>query len=274
MYRVSRDATPRHDVTAPVSETIVLVRDVSPRIAECELTHVARVPVDPGLAADQHIRYCQVLSELGARVEWLAPLPEAADGVFVEDTAVVVDEAAVVTRPGVASRQRETASMAEALAAYRLLLTLPDDARLEGGDVMRVDRTLYVGRSARSNRAGIDALARLLAPHGYHVEGIDLAGCLHLKSACTFVPPRYLVFNPDWVDARWFPHLTPIAVDPSEAFGANTLSLGGVTLVGAQFPRTEARLRQAGITTRAVDVSELAKAEGALTCSSVIVTSA
>lgn len=248
------------------------MREVSPRIAECELTHVDRVEIDAGLAASQHQQYCQVLSALGARVEWLAPLPDAADGVFVEDTAVVVDEVAVVTRPGVASRAVEPASMAEALSAYRTILTLPPDARLEGGDVIRMGRTLYVGRSARSNRAGIAALAALLLPFGYDVRGVDVRGCLHLKTACTFVPPGHLIFNPAWIDEAQFPRLEPLNVDPAEPFGANTLTLGGVTLVGTQFPRTEARLQAAGIATRAVDLSELAKAEGALTCSSVIIT--
>lgn len=251
--------------------SVALVREVSPRIADCELTHVTRVPIDPGRASIQHHAYCQVLAELGARVEWLAALPDQADGVFVEDTAVVVDEVAVIARPGVVSRRPETASMADALARYRTLRHLAADACLEGGDVMRVGRTVYVGRSARTNAAGIDGLTTALAEHGYRVRGVDVKGCLHLKTACTFVPPGILLLNPDWIEASTFPRLEAVAVDRSEPFGANTLTLGGVTLVGAQFPRTRERLEAAGIRTRAVDLAELAKAEGALTCSSVIV---
>ena len=243
---------------------------MSPRIADCELTHVTRVPIDHGRASTQHHAYCQVLAELGARVEWLEPLPLQADGVFVEDTAVVVDECAVIARPGVASRRPETASMAEALAKYRPIAHLDAGACLEGGDVMRVERTLYVGRSARTNDAGIAGLADALAPHGYQVRAVDLKGCLHLKTACTFVPPGFLLFNPDWIEASIFPALDAVEVNPDEPFGANTLTLGGVTLVGAQFPRTRERLEAAGVRTRAFDLSELAKAEGALTCSSVI----
>jgi dimethylargininase len=250
---------------------VALVREVSPRIANCELTHVTRVPIDPGRASDQHHAYCQALAELGARVEWLAPLPQHADGVFVEDTAVVVDEVAIVARPGVASRRPETASMADALKRHRPLRELPDAGCLEGGDVMRVDRVLYVGRSARTNQAGIDGLAAQLAGFGYQVRGVDLKGCLHLKTACTYIPAGILLHNPAWIDPALFPGLRPIAVDPSEPYGANTLTLGGTTLVGAQFPRTRNRLEAEGIRTRAVDLSELAKAEGALTCSSVIV---
>jgi dimethylargininase len=232
---------------------------------------VTRVPIDPGRASDQHHQYCQVLAGLGARVEWLTALPQHADGVFVEDTAVVVDEVAVIGRPGVVSRRLETASMADALSRYRPLRTLPDAACLEGGDVMRVGRMLYVGRSARTNQSGIDGLRDSVAEYGYQVQPVELKGCLHLKTACTFVPPGILLFNPDWVDATMFPGLDPVAVDAAEPFAANTLTLGDITLVGTQFPRTCERLEQLGIRTQMVDLTELAKAEGALTCSSVIV---
>jgi dimethylargininase len=254
----------------PAAAVVALVRDVSPRLADCVLTHLDRVTVDVDRARAQHEVYCRELAALGARIEPLPPLPEAPDGVFVEDTAVVVDELAVLCRPGVASREQETATMAAALTAYRAVHTLPPDARLEGGDVMRVGRTLYVGRSGRTNAAGIEALRTHVAPAGYQVEGVDLDGCLHLKTACTFVPPAMILANTSWVDPRAFRGLTVIAVPRDELFGANTLTLGGVTLVGAAFPATARRLRAHGVVTRAVDVSELAKAEGALTCSSVI----
>ena len=258
-------------VTPPVRSVVALVREVSPRLADCVLTHLGRVDIDVDRAVAQHRVYCDVLEALGARVEALAPLPDAPDGVFVEDTCVVVDEVAVITRPGAASRVGETATAATALAAYRPLRQLSDEATLEGGDVMRVGRTLYVGRSARTNQAGVDQLAELLAPWGYQVRGVDLAGCLHLKTACTFVPPHFVVVNPAWVDAFIFRGTTSVEVADDEPSAGNTLTLGGVTLVPSQCPRTAARLRAHGVVTREVDLSELAKAEGALTCSSVIV---
>lgn len=258
-------------VTPPVRPMVALVRDVSPSLADCVLTHLGRVHIDFNRAVSQHHLYCVALQDLGARVEAIAPLPDAPDAVFVEDTAVVVDEVAVITRPGVASRAGETESTAVALARYRPLLRLADDATLEGGDVMRVGRTLYVGRSGRTNQAGVDQLGALLAPWGYLVQPVDLRGCLHLKTACTFVPPHHILANPAWVDPEIFAGLTAIAVDEDEPFAANTLTLNGVTLVSSQWPRTAAVLRAHGIHTRDVDLSELAKAEGALTCSSVIV---
>ena len=258
-------------VMPPARSVVALVREVSPRLADCVLTHLGRVDIDVDRAVAQHRVYCDVLQALGARVEALAPLPDAPDGVFVEDTAVVVDEVAVITRPGVASRAGETATTAAALAAHRPLRHLSGEATLEGGDVMRVGRTLYVGRSARSNQAGIHQLGQLLAPWGYEVRGVDLTGCLHLKTACTFVPPHFVVVNPDWIDASMFRGTTPVEVAADEPHAGNTLTLGGVTLVPSQYPRTAARLRAHGVVTREVDLSELAKAEGALTCSSVIV---
>lgn len=254
-----------------MTRTVALVREVSPLVSECVLTHLARTPIDSVLAARQHHEYCRVLADLGARVEWLAPLPQHPDGVFVEDTAVVVDEAAVITRPGIEGRTGETATTAKALARYRLLSYLSETARLEGGDVMRAGRTMYVGRSGRTNAEGIAELGAALAPFGYQVRAVSLTGCLHLKSACTFVPPNLVVLNPAWVEPAAFPGCEIVAVHPDEPHGANTLTLGRETLVGAAFPRTAEVLARRGITTRLVDLSELAKAEGALTCSSVIV---
>jgi dimethylargininase len=258
-------------VTPPVRSIVALVREVSPRLADCVLTHVGRAAIDVERASAQHRTYCDVLRDLGARVEAITPLPDAPDGVFVEDTAVVVDEVAVIARPGVASRASETATTASALLAHRRLLQLSDAATLEGGDVMRVGRTLYVGCSGRTSQTAVSELGTLLAPWGYRVEGVDLDGCLHLKTACTFVAPHYVLANPAWVDPHVFAGLTLVAVADDEPFAGNTLTLGGVTLVSSQCPRTAALLRARGVITRDVDLSELAKAEGGLTCSSLIV---
>ena len=258
-------------VTPPVRSIVALVREVSPHLTRCELTHQGRVDIDVDRASAQHRVYCDVLRSLGARVEFIAPLPDAPDGVFVEDTAVVVDEVAVIASPGVASRAGETATTASALLPYRPLLRLSDAATLEGGDVMRFGRTLYVGRSGRTNRTSVNELGTLLAPWGYRVEGVDLDGCLHLKTACTFVPPHFVLANPAWVDPCVFTGLTLIEVADDEPLAGNTLTLSGVTLVASQCARTAALLRARGVITREVDLSELAKAEGALTCSSLIV---
>jgi dimethylargininase len=249
---------------------IAFVREVSPSLAACELSFLERAPIDVERAREQHAHYAAELTALGCSIEWLAPLPANADAVFVEDTAVVLPEVAVITRPGVASRRGEVESVAASLASHRPLRRIAAPGSLEGGDVVLIGRKLYVGASRRSNAAGIEQLRVALAPFGYRVASVALRDCLHLKSACTFIPPDILLVNPAWVDPKVFDVRTVVEVDEGEAFAANTLSVQGVTLVSAAFPRTEQRLREAGVTTRALDVSELQKAEAALTCMSLM----
>jgi dimethylargininase len=249
---------------------LAFVRAVSPRLAHCELTHLARAAIDPACAQRQHRAYTEALRKLSCRLEWLPPLPEHADGVFVEDTAVVVPEVAVVTRPGVDSRRGETPSVAAALTAHVQVRQLAAPACLEGGDVLRIGRTLYVGISGRSNPQGVAQLTAALAPFGYAVQAVAMSGCLHLKSACSFIPPDRLLVNPAWVDPAAFGAPVQIAVDESEPYAANTLTVGGTTLVSAAYPLTRGRLEAAGVATRVLDVSELHKAEAALTCMSLL----
>ncbi|MGO9803122.1 MAG: dimethylarginine dimethylaminohydrolase family protein [Steroidobacteraceae bacterium] len=249
---------------------IAFVREVSPCLADCELSFLPRVPIDAERAFHQHAAYAAELAALGLSVEWLAPLATHADGVFVEDTAVVLPEVAVITRPGVASRREEVTSVAEALTGHRRLVRIEAPGALEGGDVVHIGRTLYVGASGRSNASGIQQLARALEPFGYRVRSVDMHDCLHLKSAATFIPPDILLANPAWVDPGSFGTAKVIEVATGEEFAANTLTLAGVTLLNAAFPETEKRLQAAGVATRALDVGELQKAEAALTCMSLI----
>jgi dimethylargininase len=249
---------------------IALVREVSPCLADCELSFLPRVPIDAERAFHQHGAYVAELASLGLRIEWLAPLATQADGVFVEDTAVVLPEIAVVALPGVKSRREEVTTAAEALGGHRRLVRICEPGTLEGGDVVHIGRTLYVGASGRSNAAGIQQLARALEPFDYRVRSVEMRDCLHLKSAATFIPPDILLANPAWVDAGSFAAARVIEVAAGEEFAANTLTVAGVTLVSAAFPETERRLQALGITTRSLDVSELQKAEAALSCMSLI----
>src|ERR1051326_2602421 len=160
---------------------IAVTRAVSPRLAECELTHLAREPIDIPRACAQHAAYEQLLCTLGDEIVRLPPAPDLPDGVFVEDTALVLGEIAVITRPGARTRRLETSSVAALLAGYRGLRYLTPPATLDGGDVLGVGRTLYVGRSTRTNQEGVEQLGDLLAPFDYRVVPVDFTGCLHLK---------------------------------------------------------------------------------------------
>ena len=247
-----------------------LVREVSPDLARCELTYLERARIDSERARNEHRSYVQALEALGCEVEWLRPLPEHADGVFVEDTAVVLPELAVIARPGAASRRGETETVSAALERHRRLSRLTAPACLEGGDVLRIGRTLFVGVSGRTNAAGVEQLRQALAPHGYGVQPLAVRSCLHLKSACSFIDPDTVLVNPDWVEAAAFGAARVITVDPSEPYGANTLTIAGTTLVSTAFPHTTQRLRAVGVRCLALEVRELHKAESALTCMSLI----
>lgn len=247
-----------------------ITREVSPGIANCELTYLVRAEIRLDLARAQHRAYCRALAKAGCEVIELPPDPDLPDSVFVEDAAVVLDELAVVTRPGVASRRPETVPLARILAQERVVVRIEDPGTLEGGDVLRVGTTLYVGQSGRTNPEGIRQLQVLTARFGYVVRPVTVQNCLHLKSAVSQVSPEALLINPDWVPGASFAGVGLISVDPREQYGANALWLGGAVLYPASFPRTRERLEAHGIPTRVLDVSELQKAEGALTCCSLI----
>lgn len=249
---------------------IALTRAISPRLAECELTHVDRTPISVARAEGQHAAYEATLRALGCDVRRVAPAPDHADSVFIEDTAVVLDEIAVITRPGADSRRRETVAVAEALAPLRPLARIEAPGTLDGGDVLVMGRRVFVGRTGRTNDAGIAQLRAALAPHGYTVEAVEVTGCLHLKTAVTAVDDATVLLNPAWVEARAFAPAAVVEVDPSEPMGANVLRLGDRLVHGAEYPRTLARLRARGCDVTTVDASELAKAEGAVTCCSLV----
>ena len=249
---------------------LALTRNVSPAMASCELTHLERVPIDPAVAARQHQRYEEALARLGCRVEHVAAAPTLPDSVFIEDTAVVVDELAVMARPGAASRQAEVDGVADALRRYRPLAAITAPGTLDGGDVLRVGRTVYVGQSGRTNDDGIAQLRAHLAPYGYEVRAVRPTGCLHLKTAVTAVSDAAVLLNPEWISPSLFDGFEVIAVDRSEPFAANVVRVGSAILTASAFPGTRQVLEQHGVEVHVVDVSELAKAEGAVTCCSIL----
>ena len=251
---------------------IALTRPVSPSIDHCELTYLPRVPIDVARAQEQHALYCEALRALGVTVLTLPAAPDLPDAVFVEDTAVVVDEVAVVARMGAPSRRPEVATVAAALAAYRPLVYLHEPAQLDGGDVLRVGRALYAGISGRTNMAGVAQLRDILAPYDYTVQPVALTGCLHLKSACTALDEQTVLVHAAWIDPAVFADHAVVRVPPDEPGAANVLAVGGQVLLAAGNPATEALLAARGFSVQVLDISELQKAEAALTCQSILFT--
>jgi dimethylargininase len=249
---------------------LALTRSVSPAMARCELTHLTRVPIDPVVAARQHRNYEAALARLGCTLEHVTPAPELPDSVFVEDTAVVLDEIAVIARPGAESRRTEVEAVSAVLARHRPLAVIASPGTLDGGDVLKVGRVLYVGQSGRTNDEGIEQLRRHVAPHGYLVRAVRPTGCLHLKTAVTAPSDSAVLLNPEWIAPELFDGLQVIAVHPGEPFAANVVRVGDAVLTAAAFPRTRRVMEEHGIDVQVVDVSELAKAEGAVTCCSLL----
>lgn len=273
MLPIGMSGPPGASLPQPKYAPIAVTRKISAAMARCELTHLQRTPIDIDLAREQHEAYEQALRALGCRVESLPEEPELADSVFVEDTAIVLDEVAVITRPGAPSRRAETASIAAVLGKYRDLVRIESPGTLDGGDVLRVERTLYVGTSSRSNASGIEQLGSLLLPFGYRVLPVAVRGCLHLKSAVTQVAPDRLLINSRCVERQQFAGMRFMEVDAAEPLGANALLLGTDVIYPSSHPRTAEVLRRHGIRVHTVETSETEKAEGGVTCCSLLLTS-
>ncbi len=248
-----------------------LTRDISDSFEQCQLTHLARVPIDLARARAQHETYEWALVELGCTVRRIDAAPGMPDSVFIEDAAVVFPEAAVIARPGAESRQGETPAVREALRRFGMPMhEVAEPGTLDGGDVLVVGRQVFIGASTRTNATAVTQMRRFLRPLGYEVRVVPVEGCLHLKSAVTAVAPDTVLINRDWVPPEAFSGLETIEVDPDEPAGANALLVDDVVVYPADFPKTRARMNAKGLRVRVVDVDELAKAEGGVTCCSLV----
>lgn len=250
---------------------LAITRDVSPRFNECELTHIDRTPIDVNVARSQHHGYIQAIKEIGFAVLELPAEPDLPDSVFVEDTAVVLPEVALITKPGADSRKPETESITQALRPYRPLVFIESPGSLDGGDVLVLGKKIFVGMSTRSNMHAIEQMNQLLGKYGYTTWGVEMHDCLHLKTAVTRVDDKTLLINRNWVDVENFEGFELIDVDESEPFAANCLPLGDSIIFAVTFPKTAAKLTAGGYKIKPVIVDELAKAEGAVTCCSLII---
>ncbi|MGD8813605.1 MAG: hypothetical protein PVI78_03935 [Anaerolineales bacterium] len=249
---------------------IAITKPVSPTIVDCQLTYKARQPIDVDLAGRQHRQYEDCLVALSCKLERLPAESDLPDAVFVEDTAVVLDEVAIITRPGAESRRAEIPSIAAKLRTYRPLLRIEAPGTMDGGDVLCVGKRIFVGRSKRTNEEGVAQLRNLLQEFGYLVQAVTIQDCLHLKSSVTQVSEGMLLVDPTRVDPTVFDDFHYIETDPREHHAANALLVGETVIYPKTHTYTRQRLEKAGIRIMSVDISELAKAEAGVTCSSLI----
>jgi dimethylargininase len=247
-----------------------ITRAVSASITDCELSFHARQPIDLAKAIAQHMAYQDCLAELGVRIVSLPAESELPDAVFVEDPVVVVDEVAVISIMGAPSRRPEARTLTDALSRYRPLKFLREPATLDGGDVLRVGRRVFAGLSQRTNREGVAQLRDLLQAFDYDVQTVEVRGCLHLKSACSYIGNDTVLINRAWIDAERFRGFELLDVPDEEPAAANALLVNDVVIIPGSFPKTRALLEQRGFCVRTIDLSELQKAEAGVTCTSLI----
>ena len=249
---------------------VALTHIISQDFAQCELSFIERSPIDYDLAVQQHNAYCALLRDCGLRIIELTVNSAYPDSTFIEDTAVVMDEIAVMAHMGAESRRGEVPGIESVLATYRKTDHIRPPATLEGGDVLQAGGKVFVGITPRTNKDGVSSLTSILEPFGYQVIPVSVRDCLHLKSACTAIDDDTVLVNPHWIDLDPFKGFRAISVPEDEPWAANTLLIDTHVCVHAGFTHTIEQLQTHGFRIKTVDISELLKAEAGMTCSSII----
>src|SRR5271157_577663 len=247
-----------------------ITRNVSSALAHCELSFIARQPIDLEKARAQHHAYEELLRKLGAQVISLPEEPDLPDSMFVEDPTIVLDELAVICPLGTETRRKEAPTLAAALDKYRKLCYVKLPALLEGGDVLRGERKIFVGLPRRSNAQGIRQLAVIVSQFGYDLTAVPVSGCLHLKSAVTYIGRNTLLGNRGWFQWARLPGFNWIDLDTAEPHAANALAIADSVVFPASFPRTRERIETKGFHVTPIEIGELQKAESGLTCSCLL----
>jgi len=249
---------------------VALLREVSPSFDEALVAHGGRPP-DVAVAIEQHSLYRTALESAGYATEVLAGDPDHPDCVFVEDTAVVIGGVAVATRPGAEERRGEVDPVSSRLAASMTVKAIDEPGTLDGGDVMVMNGTVYVGRSSRSNDSGIEQLAAIAATQGMPLVAVPVSGVLHLKSAVLPVDPETVVVTPGTVDESLLDGLRIVHEADTERHRFSALPMAdGTVLVTANAPETTGILVKHGLLPVPIDVSEIQAADGGLTCMSIL----
>lgn len=241
----------------------------SSSLEQCELTFVNSEPIDIKKAQKEHESYREMLKSCGANVIVKDDNIDLPDSVFVEDPIIVFDEVAVLTSMGVESRRKESSSMEKIFAKYREIKRIELPSKIEGGDVLKIGKRIFVGKSARTNAQGIRDLREILTPYGYEVIAVKVAGCLHLKTGCTALDEDTILINPDWVDSKVFAGFRQIVVPKEEPFGANILKINDTICMNEAFAKTIEVVKSLGYEIKSTDITEFVKAEAGLTCMSV-----
>lgn len=246
------------------------VNSPSPQLAECQLTYMDRMPIDPTLALEQHQMYVQALKKMGVEVDVLQINTHCPDGVFVEDPVIILDEIAIITSMGNPERRAEIPAIKEYITGIRPIQEVHSPAKLEGGDILRIGKRIFIGLSSRTDLAGIEAVKNIASQYDYEIVPVRVTGSLHLKTAVTALDDQTLLINPLWLDTTTFRDFQLVPVPLEEPWGANILRLPQGVIANAAYPGTCHLIASLGYRLEAVDISEFGKAEAGLTCMSVV----
>jgi dimethylargininase len=249
---------------------IALTHVISPNIDQCELSFLERSPINYSRAVEQHEHYCELLRDCGLEVIELSMNRSFPDSTFIEDTAVVFDELAIMASMGVESRRGEIPGVESVLGYYRDIKHIRLPATLEGGDVLSIENKVFVGISPRTNISGFETIKEILEPFGYQVIPLAVNGCLHLKSACVAVDDETLLVNPRWLDLQPLRDFRIIPVPEDEPAAVNSLWINSTICMHSGHQKTIDLLANLKFSIKVVDISELLKAEAGMTCSSMI----
>lgn len=247
-----------------------IVRGVPDSFQNCITTFHGKPEINIGLAKQQHREYSRTLSSLGLTVIRLRADNTLPDCCFTEDTAIVVDELAIITIPGAPGRIPETIVIEKELSAFKTIVHIKQPGTIDGGDVLKIGKTIFIGASARTNQEGIRQVATIVKPLGYGVVPVKIKDTLHLKSVCTYLGRGCILLAQGYFDDTAFSEYDKVVVPKEEEYCANCLVIKGNVLIPRGFPRTKELIGKNGFPVIELDMSEIEKAEGALTCLSVI----
>ncbi len=248
----------------------VFVRKPSPSFRMALSGHPDKNSIDFDLACKQHLAYAEALEGIGLSVEYLPPLDDCPDGPFVEDVSVVFDAFAIACPMTELSRQSEAVSVLERIKTMRPVIELPSGCKMDGGDVLRTEKSIFIGVSKRTNRQAIEALAKL-SPIPVHA--VPVTKGLHLKSAVSCLSEDVLLVDRSCVDPELFPKFRSIEISPEDGYAANVLRVGDVLILPAGYPKVRAIIQKEDLFRKIIelDMSEFEKADGGLTCLSIFI---
>jgi dimethylargininase len=253
-----------------MTDTFAIVRDVPESFRESVSVLNTSHDIDLEIAKMQHLKYCNTLSKLGINIIRLDTDDSLPDCCFTEDIIAIADDIAIITNPGIQSRVAETKALEKTLSVFKDVFRITSPGTIEGGDVLKIEKTIYIGISSRTNMEGIRQFTSILEPRGYWIKPVEIRNTLHLKSVCTYLGNRRIILAEGYFDINVFSGFEKIIVPREEEYCANCLFVNNRVLIPKGFPKTKALIEAKGLIVSELEMSEFRKADGAVTCLSVI----